>query len=80
MPVNRVVHETKVLQEYERIIPGSVPKVLHLDEVMAIVVMEDMHPMVMGRTALNNGTESDVFRGMLGNSVPKRSFIHLIFI
>ena len=61
-------------------IPGSVPKVFHLDEVLAIVVMEDMHPMVMGRAALNNGTETDFFARMLGSSVPKLRSILLIFI
>ena len=74
IPVNRVVHETKVLQEYERMIPGSVPKVFHLDEVLAIVVMEDMHPMVMGRTALNNGTETDFFARDVGEFSAKTTF------
>jgi len=74
IPIDRVVLEAKVLQEYDNIIPGSVPKVLHLDEIMAIVVMEDMHPMEMGRTALNNGTESAIFARDIGVFSAKTSF------
>lgn len=74
IPIDRVVLEAKVLQEYDKIIPGSVPKVHHLDEVMAIVVMEDMHPMEMGRTALNKGTESAVFAKDIGVFSAKTTF------
>jgi 5-methylthioribose kinase len=58
LPLDRVRVEARVLQEYDRILPGSAPQVLLLDEDMAILVTEDMAPMEVGRTALLNGIES----------------------
>jgi 5-methylthioribose kinase len=58
LPLDRVRVEARVLQEYDRILPGSAPQVLLLDEAMAILITEDMSPMQVGRTALINGTES----------------------
>jgi 5-methylthioribose kinase len=66
LPLDRVRVEAKVLQEYDKILPGSVPQVLLLDEVMAIVVTEDMAPMEVGRVALINGTESVRFSEDVG--------------
>jgi 5-methylthioribose kinase len=57
LPLDRVRVEARVLQEYDRILPGSAPQVLLLDEVMAVLITEDMAPMEVGRTALINGTE-----------------------
>ncbi|KAA9028565.1 S-methyl-5-thioribose kinase [Niallia endozanthoxylica] len=57
LPLDRVRVEARVLQEYDRILPGSAPKVLLLDENMAILITEDMSPMQVGRTALIHGAE-----------------------
>lgn len=61
LPLDRVRVEARVLQEYDRILPGSTPQVLLLDEAMAILITEDMSPMQVGRTALINGMESERF-------------------
>lgn len=61
LPLDRVRVEARVLQEYDRILPGSTPQVLLLDEAMAVLITEDMSPMQVGRTALINGTESERF-------------------
>ena len=61
LPLDRVRVEARVLQEYDRILPGSAPQVLLLDEDRAILITEDMAPMEVGRTALLNGTESARF-------------------
>src|SRR3954447_18482056 len=45
LPLDRVRVEARVLQEYDRILPGSTPQVLLLDEAMAILITEDMAPM-----------------------------------
>src|SRR4051794_29256999 len=58
LPLDRVRVEARVLQEYDRILPGSAPQVIHLNEEMAILITEDMAPMEVGRTALLKGTES----------------------
>ncbi|MFK2825947.1 S-methyl-5-thioribose kinase [Bacillus sp. B190/17] len=74
MPLDRVTFEAKVLQEYDRILPGSVPKVYYLDEAMAILITEDMAPMETGRVALINGTESTVFAADVGEFSAKTVF------
>jgi 5-methylthioribose kinase len=61
LPLDRVRVEARVLQEYDRILPGSTPQVLLLDEAMAILITEDMSPMQVGRTALIKGMESERF-------------------
>ncbi|PIC80822.1 S-methyl-5-thioribose kinase [Sporosarcina sp. P18a] len=66
LPLDRVRVEAEVMKVYEEILPKSVPAVLHLDEVMAIVVMEDMLPLEVGRTALINGSESARFATDIG--------------
>jgi 5-methylthioribose kinase len=66
LPLDRVRVEAKVLQAYDKILPGSVPQVFLLDEDMAIVVTEDLAPMEVGRTALINGTESPSFAEDIG--------------
>ncbi|WP_313235660.1 S-methyl-5-thioribose kinase [Sporosarcina ureae] len=66
LPIDRVRVEAEVMELYEKIIPKSVPSVLHLDVVMAVVVMEDMLPLEVGRTALINGSESAHFAADIG--------------
>ena len=74
LPLDRITFEAMVLQEYDRILPGSVPKVLHLDADLAVVVMEDMFPMQMGRDALINGTETNRFADDIGKICAKTIF------
>ena len=66
LPLDRVRIEAKVLQEYNKILPGSAPEVLHLDEEMAIVLTEDLAPMKMGRLALIKGEGTDRFASDVG--------------
>ncbi|KKB43085.1 S-methyl-5-thioribose kinase [Bacillus thermotolerans] len=74
LPLDRVRVEAEVLKEYYRILPGSVPEVYHLDEELAVIVMEDMFPMQMGRTALINGTETARFASDAGAFSAKTVF------
>ena len=66
LPLDRVRIEAEVLQQYEQILAGSVPKVLHLDTELAILITEDMAPLEVGRTALLNDTESAHFAKDIG--------------
>lgn len=74
LTLDRVRVEARVLQAYHKILPGSVPVVLLLDEGMAIVVTEDMAPMEVGRTALINGRETSVFAEDIGVFSAKTTF------
>ncbi|AXH98252.1 S-methyl-5-thioribose kinase [Sporosarcina sp. PTS2304] len=74
LPLDRVRIEAQVMEHYAKIIPGSVPEVMHLDEVMAVVVMEDMLPLEVGRTALINGSESASFAADIGEMSAKTLF------
>ena len=66
LPLERVRVEAEVLQQYEKILAGSVPAVLHLDTDLAILITEDMAPLEVGRTALLNDTESTHFAKDIG--------------
>ncbi len=74
LPIDRVRIEAKVLEEYDRILPGSAPKVLHLDEKMAIAVTEDLSPMEVARGAFLKGAESDRFAADVGAFSAKTLF------
>lgn len=74
LPIDRVRIEAKVLEEYERIVPGSVPKVLLLDEKMAIAVTEDMAPMEVARGAFLEDAASDRFAADVGAFSAKTLF------
>ncbi|WP_158232523.1 S-methyl-5-thioribose kinase [Sporosarcina sp. P13] len=74
LPLDRVRIEAQVMEQYAKIIPGCVPEVIHLDEVMAVVVMEDMLPLEVGRTALINGSESASFAADVGEMSAKTLF------
>lgn len=66
LPLDRVRIEAKVMEEYLKILPDCVPEVIHLNEVMAVVIMEDMAPLEVGRTALIEGKESAIFASDIG--------------
>jgi 5-methylthioribose kinase len=74
LPVDRVGVEVRLLREYARLLPGSVPEVYSLDEEKWIVVMEDMSDFTVGRIALIKGTESPRFAEDVGNFIAKTVF------
>lgn len=74
LPIDRVRIEAEVMSVYSIFLPGSVPKVMHLDEVMAVVIMEDMLPMEVGRIALINGNEPARFAADIGHAIATTQF------
>lgn len=80
LPVERVGVEAKVLKEYARLLPGSVPEVYLLDEEKWIAVIEDLSAFQVGRTALIQGTESARFAKDIGRLSHRRPFTHRTFI
>jgi len=74
LPLDRVRVEAKVLEEYAAIVPGSVPQVYLLDREMALVVIEDLSDLEVGRTALIQGTESESFAEDVGEFIAKTLF------
>ena len=74
LPLDRVRIEAKVLEQYAKIAPEFVPHVYGLDEARALVVMEDLSHLQVGRTALINGTESARFAEDVGVFIAKTIF------
>lgn len=74
LPLERVTIEAKVLEQYAAIVPELVPRVYGLDEARALVVMEDLSHLQVGRTALINGTESARFAEDVGVFIAKTLF------
>ena len=74
LPLDRIRIEAEVMGMYTILMPGSVPNVMHMDEVMAIVIMEDMLPLEVGRTAFINGNEPARFAADIGYMSATMSF------
>lgn len=55
LTLKRAYIEARALQKHGEIVPTLVPKVLHIDEVLAVTVMEDLSHLHIARKGLANG-------------------------
>lgn len=74
LPIDRVKVEAYVLKQYAAIVPEFVPRVYGLDEERALLVIEDLSPMQVGRIVLLNGSESGRFAEDVGVFIAKTLF------
>ncbi|WP_300716720.1 S-methyl-5-thioribose kinase [uncultured Brachyspira sp.] len=55
LDINRNSREAEILSHYNNVLPNSAPKIIHIDRVMNLFVMEDLKDFLILRDALING-------------------------
>lgn len=63
LPLSRAHYEHLALSTHNRLAPGLVPRVLHYDETMALIVMELLQPHIIMRRGMITATRYPAFAG-----------------
>ena len=63
LPLSRAHYEHLALSAHNRLAPGLVPRVLHYDETMALIVMELLQPHIIMRRGMITATRYPAFAG-----------------
>ena len=74
LPLSRSFFESQALLEQNRLVPRRVPELLHVDEMLALMVMELLSPHVILRKGLIAGTRYPRFAGHVADFMARTLF------